>query len=44
LRRVLADGDPGTQRDLFGDLAVAVRAARLGHVLDAWGPDLALLT
>jgi hypothetical protein len=44
LRRVLADGDPGTQRDLFGDLAVAARAAGHGHVLDAWGPDLALLT
>jgi hypothetical protein len=44
LRSVLSDGDPGTQRDLFGDLAVAARAAGLGHVLDAWGPDLVLLT
>jgi hypothetical protein len=44
LRRVLADGDPRTQRDLFGDLAAAARAAGLGHVLDAWGLDLVLLS
>lgn len=44
LRRVLADGDPGTQRDLFGDLAVAARGAGLGHALDAWGQDLVLLS
>jgi hypothetical protein len=44
LRRVLADGDAETQRDLFGDLAIATRGAGLGHVLDAWGPDLVLLS
>lgn len=44
LRRVLADGDPATQRALFGDLTAEARAAGLGRVLDAWGPDLDLLT
>jgi hypothetical protein len=44
LRRVLSAGDPATQRALFRDLAAAARSAQLGHVLDAWGPDLDLLT
>jgi hypothetical protein len=43
LRRVLTDGDPATQRALFGDLTAAARAAELGHVLDTWGSDLRLL-
>ncbi len=44
LRGVLADGDPATQRALFADLTAGARAAGLTHVLDAWGPDLDLLT
>ena len=43
LRRLLADGDPHTQRALFGDLARAARAAGHGDVLDSWGDDLRLL-
>jgi hypothetical protein len=35
LRSVLADGDAGTQRDLFGDLATTARSAGLGHVINA---------
>jgi hypothetical protein len=44
LRRVLSDAHPAPQRALFNDLAAAARAAGLAHVLDAWGPDLDLLT
>ena len=44
LRRVLANDDPAAQRAMFNDLAAAARDAGLAHVLDAWGPDLALLT
>lgn len=43
LRRILADGDPHTQRALFGDIARAARAAGHGEVLDSWGDDLRLL-
>ncbi|HEX4254846.1 MAG TPA: hypothetical protein VH089_07145 [Streptosporangiaceae bacterium] len=44
LRHVLATGDPPTQRALFADLTAQARTAGLALVLDAWGPDLDLLT
>ncbi|WP_129840964.1 hypothetical protein [Streptomyces sp. RFCAC02] len=43
LERVVASGDAGEQRSLFGDVERAARAAGHGDVLDAWGDDLALL-
>ncbi|MFF7865262.1 hypothetical protein ACFZCT_02205 [Streptomyces qaidamensis] len=43
LRRILADGDPHTQRALFADVEEAARRAGLDEVLDAWGTDLGLL-
>ncbi|ANW20677.1 hypothetical protein [Streptomyces clavuligerus] len=43
VRQILADGDPATQRALFGDIERAARAAGHGPVLDAWGSDLELL-
>lgn len=43
LRRILADGDPHTQRALFGGVERAARAAGHGTVLDSWGADLRLL-
>ncbi|MCH5670990.1 hypothetical protein [Streptomyces gilvus] len=43
VRRILADGDPETQRALFRDIEPLARAAGHGPVLDAWGGDLGLL-
>jgi len=43
VRRILADGDPHTQRALFGDIERAARVAGHGEVLDSWGDDLRLL-
>ncbi|MFF9028245.1 hypothetical protein [Streptomyces iakyrus] len=43
LRRILADGDPPTQRALFADVEEAARRAGHDEVLDAWGTDLGLL-
>ena len=43
LRRILADGDPHTQRSLFGGIEQTARAAGHGEVLDSWGDDLRLL-
>ncbi|MFH9584805.1 hypothetical protein ACH4LS_06635 [Streptomyces luteogriseus] len=43
LRRVLADGDPSTQRALFTGIERAARDAGHGEVLDSWGTDLGLL-
>ncbi|GAA2308276.1 hypothetical protein GCM10010234_60130 [Streptomyces hawaiiensis] len=43
LRRVLADGDPPTQRALFNGIEEAARQAGHDRVLDAWGTDLELL-
>ncbi|MHC3467499.1 hypothetical protein ACYF6T_02180 [Streptomyces sp. 7R007] len=43
VRRILADGDPHTQRELFVRVERAARAVGHGGVLDAWGDDLRLL-
>ncbi|MEU7719278.1 hypothetical protein [Streptomyces tibetensis] len=43
LRRVLADGDPPTQRALFDEIEEVARRAGHDRVLDAWGTDLDLL-
>ncbi|UED88587.1 hypothetical protein K4G22_19855 [Streptomyces profundus] len=43
LRRLLADGDPGTQRELFAEVELMARAAGHDAVLDSWGTDLELL-
>ncbi|MET9830277.1 hypothetical protein ABZ078_13350 [Streptomyces sp. NPDC006385] len=43
LRRILADGDPGTQRALFTDIEETARRAGHDGVLDAWEADLELL-
>ncbi|MEU2267858.1 hypothetical protein ABZ568_15860 [Streptomyces olindensis] len=43
LRRVLADGDPATQRALFTGVEEAARRAGHDRVLDSWGTDLELL-
>ncbi|MFE7897627.1 hypothetical protein ACFU3E_08865 [Streptomyces sp. NPDC057424] len=43
LRRILADGDPPTQRALFAGIEEASRRAGHDEVLDAWGTDLELL-
>jgi hypothetical protein len=43
LRRILADGDPPTQRALFAGIEEAARAAGHDEVLDSWGTDLDLL-
>ncbi|MEW2544462.1 phosphotransferase [Streptomyces sp. NPDC047002] len=38
LERILTDGDPATQRDLFADIERVARAHGLEDVIDAWGP------
>ncbi|MGW0370710.1 hypothetical protein ACWDZW_17710 [Streptomyces coeruleorubidus] len=43
LRRILADGDPPTQRALFTGIEEGARRAGHGRVLDSWGEDLMLL-
>lgn len=43
LRRILADGDPPTQRALFTEIEEAARDAGHDEVLDSWGRDLDLL-
>lgn len=43
IRRILADGDPGTQRALFATVERAARRAGHGSVLDSWGTDIDLL-
>ncbi|MFC9126072.1 hypothetical protein ACFT4A_04385 [Streptomyces sp. NPDC057099] len=43
VERLLADGDPGTQRALFTDVEEAARKAGHGEVLGSWGADLELL-
>ncbi|WP_435281818.1 hypothetical protein [Streptomyces koelreuteriae] len=43
VERLLADGDPGTQRALFTGIEEAARKAGHGEVLDSWGTDLELL-
>jgi hypothetical protein len=43
LRRILADGDPPTQRSLFTDIEETARRAGHDRVLDSWGTDLELL-
>lgn len=43
LRRILADGDPPTQRALFAEIGEAARRAGHDEVLDSWGTDLRLL-
>ncbi|GAB2859433.1 hypothetical protein GCM10027074_28150 [Streptomyces deserti] len=43
LRRLLADGDPATQRSLFARIEAAARRAGHDRVLDSWGDDLRLL-
>ncbi|MFF8394101.1 hypothetical protein [Streptomyces sp. NPDC016172] len=43
LRRILADGDPPSQRTLFAEIEEAARRAGHDGVLDAWGTDLRLL-
>lgn len=43
LGRILADGDPPTQRALFAGVEEAARRAGHDDVLDAWGTDLGLL-
>lgn len=43
IRRILADGDPGTQRALFATAERAARRAGHGSVLDSWGDDIDLL-
>lgn len=43
LRRILADGDANTQRELFADIETAARSAGHDAVLDSWGSDLQLL-
>ncbi|MBC9726569.1 hypothetical protein [Streptomyces sp. TRM68367] len=43
VRRILADGDPATQRALFTSIEEAARAAGHDRVLDSWGADLELL-
>ncbi|MGW8670358.1 hypothetical protein [Streptomyces niveus] len=43
LRRVVADGDPATQRALFATVERAARQAGHASVLDSWGADIDLL-
>jgi hypothetical protein len=41
-QRVLADGDPETQRSLFCDIESTARAVGLSETVDGWGDDLKL--
>ncbi|MEU7583001.1 hypothetical protein AB0B50_36130 [Streptomyces sp. NPDC041068] len=43
LRRILADGDLPTQRELFARLESSAREAGHGEVIDSWGDDVLLL-
>ncbi|MEV8361837.1 hypothetical protein [Streptomyces niveus] len=43
LRRIVADGDPTTQRALFATVERAARQAGHASVLDSWGADIDLL-
>ncbi|MGW6645041.1 hypothetical protein [Streptomyces iakyrus] len=43
LGRILADGDPPTQRALFTSIEEGARRAGHDRVLDSWGEDLKLL-
>ncbi len=43
LHRILADGDPNTQRALFMTIEPAARDAGHDEILDSWGTDLDLL-
>ncbi|MFH9066629.1 hypothetical protein ACH4GM_36325 [Streptomyces coeruleorubidus] len=43
VRRILADGDPPTQRALFTAIEEAARRAGHDPVLDAWGTELEVL-
>ncbi|MGW7291743.1 hypothetical protein ACWGIB_05040 [Streptomyces xiamenensis] len=43
LLRIIADGDPDTQRSLFTDIEEAARQSGHHQILDSWGSDLNLL-
>ncbi|WP_329378376.1 hypothetical protein [Streptomyces sp. NBC_01716] len=43
IRRVVADGDPATQRALFATVEGAARQAGHASVIDSWGTDIDLL-
>lgn len=42
VQRILADGDPETQRSLFRDIEATARAGGLGETVDSWGDDVQL--
>ena len=43
IQRILADGDPHTQRRLFRDIESTARATGLGQTVDGWGSDLKMM-
>jgi hypothetical protein len=43
VKRILADGDPDTQRSLFHDIESTGRTRGLGETIDGWGTDLKLI-